>query len=124
MCLSIFAMRARRYERRRNFQRSTSVWIMIRPKLVLGSKSPVISSTVEIWALMRFVTRSMRPSWGQLGGLIDGEDSKGWGGYDRSSGVPRSLIHDLVRACRSTWPGCMPPLPTDVYSSSYSAKGS
>lgn len=53
----------------------------MRLKLVLGSMSPVISSTVEIWALIEAVTRSIRPSRGQLDrcvrigfGMVEGVD--------------------------------------------------
>ena len=41
-------MRARRKERTRNLKRSSSVCIMIRRKLVLGSRFPVCSSTSSI----------------------------------------------------------------------------
>ena len=42
------AMRARRKERTRNLKRSSSVCMMIRRKLILGSMFPVCSSTISI----------------------------------------------------------------------------
>jgi hypothetical protein len=59
-------MRARRKLRTRYFHRSSSVWMTMRPKLVFGSISPVISSTFSICFLMRSLTLSIKPSCGQL----------------------------------------------------------
>ena len=60
-----FEMRARRYERTRNLKRSSSVWMMMRRKLALGSRSPVCSSTISI---CRFQNQSVliechNPNW-------------------------------------------------------------
>ena len=43
-----FAILARRKERTRNLKRSSSVWRIIRRKLVLGSMFPVCSSIISI----------------------------------------------------------------------------
>lgn len=47
------AMRARRKERTRNLKRSSSVWMMMRRKLALGSVLPVCSSTSSIFRVRR-----------------------------------------------------------------------
>lgn len=46
---STFAILARRKDRIRNLNRSSSVWIMMRLKFADGSIVPVMSSTVSIY---------------------------------------------------------------------------
>jgi len=101
----------------RNFQRSTSVCMIMRLKFVFGSMSPVMVSTSSICFLIRFVARSMRPSVGHLESqLCEGEVGTTYG---RSSVVPRSLTQARVNAWRSACPDFRP-LPK---SSSSSANG-
>lgn len=46
---STFDILARRKERRRNLNRSSSVWVIMRLKFAEGSIVPVMSSTVSIY---------------------------------------------------------------------------
>lgn len=61
-----FAILERRKLRTTYLYRSSSVCITMSAKLVLGSISPVISSTFSICALMRSFIRSRIPSSGHL----------------------------------------------------------
>jgi len=61
-----FAILALKKLRIRYLNRSSSVCMTIRAKFVFGSMSPVISSTLSICALIRALTRSKKPSFGQL----------------------------------------------------------
>lgn len=80
----------------------------MRAKLVLGSMSPVISSTLSIWLLMRSLTRSNSPSAGHLPRPDQHPFIPSYFrsvsravAYSRSSGADLSAIQARVRAWRS-----------------------
>ena len=98
------AMRARRNDRTRNLKRSSSVCMMIRRKLVLGSMLPVCSSTSSI-LLTGSVPSALflRSGYGEhtCCRTLSMTRSINGAGQGSISGALRSVTHARVSACRS-----------------------
>ena len=96
-------MRARRNERTRNLKRSSSVWMIMRRKLALGSVFPVCSSTSSIYRQswyepMRLMPRRRRHACLRILSRIRSIKASGHGII---SGALRSVTHARVKCCRS-----------------------
>ena len=95
-------MRARRNERTRNLKRSSSVWIIMRRKLALGSVFPVCSSTSSILQtlcqLMRLEQARGKHTCLRILSRVRSIKASGHGSI---SGALRSVTHALVSSCRS-----------------------
>ena len=97
-------MRARRKERTRNLKRSSSVWMIMRRKLALGSVFPVCSSTSSILWTNWFIRKChQRPGRGRHTCLriLSKTRSIKASGHGSISGALRSVTHARVRSCRS-----------------------
>lgn len=104
-----FAILARRKDRTRNLNRSSSVWSMMREKLAFGSMLPVCVSTSSIWhhssrglvspALVKGLCNSLvRLTCRRILSIILSINVSGHGS---SSGAARSATHARVNSWRS-----------------------
>lgn len=96
-------MRARRNERTRNLKRSSSVWMIMRRKLALGSVLPVCSSTSSILYRLYVSQCVSEPEGGQHTCLriLSRIRSINASGHGNISGALRSVTHARVTSCRS-----------------------